>query len=118
MICFSQKVPFWSLSPVGDSAGSHGDYALTGSGYMVLEPKASCYSHSKTLESIQGDRLLEETGTTHIGPSGISVGAGTIAGEKNPQQCKTKSSINIFLDLHPLGPSRMSNWTSQKKKSK
>ena len=30
-----------------------------------------------------------------LGPSGISVGDGTIAGERNPQQCKTKSSINI-----------------------
>jgi len=29
------------------------------------------------------------------GPSGISVGDGTIAGERNLQQCKTKSSINI-----------------------
>jgi hypothetical protein len=30
-----------------------------------------------------------------LGPSGISVGDGTIAGERNPQKCKTKSSINI-----------------------
>jgi hypothetical protein len=30
-----------------------------------------------------------------FGPSGIIVGDGTIAGERNPQQCKTKSSINI-----------------------
>ena len=32
---------------------------------------------------------------TNVGPSGIIVGDGTIAGERNPQQCKTKSSINI-----------------------
>jgi hypothetical protein len=33
--------------------------------------------------------------TDKSGPSGIIVGDGTIAGERNPQQCKTKSSINI-----------------------
>ena len=31
----------------------------------------------------------------NYGPSGISVGDGTIAGERAPQQCKTKSFINI-----------------------
>ncbi len=33
-----------------------------------------------------------------IGTSGISVGDGTLAGERNPQQCKTKSSMNISKD--------------------
>jgi hypothetical protein len=33
-----------------------------------------------------------------FGPSGIIVGDGTIAGERNPQQCKTKSYTNTFLD--------------------
>ena len=32
------------------------------------------------------------------GPSGIIVGDGTLAGERSPQQCKTKSLTNIFLD--------------------
>jgi hypothetical protein len=35
------------------------------------------------------------TESKNPGPSGIIVGDGTIAGERNPQQCKTKSSINI-----------------------
>ena len=32
---------------------------------------------------------------TFAGPSGIIVGDGTIAWERNPQQCKTKSFTNI-----------------------
>ena len=32
------------------------------------------------------------------GPSGIIVGDGIIAGERNPQQCKTKSYTNTFSD--------------------
>jgi hypothetical protein len=32
------------------------------------------------------------------GPSGIIVGDGIIARERNPQQCKTKSYTNTFSD--------------------
>ena len=57
-----------------------------------LIPENKSYtSLPKTFDSA-GD---SQTANNFWGPSGISVGDGTIAGERNPQQCKTKSSINI-----------------------
>jgi hypothetical protein len=37
-------------------------------GASILVVRSSAFSYSKTLESIQGDRLLEESGTSIFGP--------------------------------------------------
>jgi predicted amidohydrolase YtcJ len=57
----------------------------------------AAYQHYEeaTRGSIEVGKLADLVVLDKNGPSGISVGDGTIAGERNPQQCKTKSSINI-----------------------
>jgi len=58
--------------------------------YHSREFLYKCVRTSSSGEGLEGVMQDEKDG-----PSGIIVGDGTIAGERNPQQCKTKSSINI-----------------------
>jgi hypothetical protein len=54
------------------------------------EPHQTASTTLSSLISCEIDKQHKE-----IGPSGIIVGDGTIAWERNPQQCKTKSFTNI-----------------------